>query len=363
VTARRFGPLGLGAVAVLVATGLWNVRVHTGGQPLAGDYEHVLGLKLALVAGAVALGAVTHRRVRPRRSGPPRRLIAGEAGLLATVVATAAVLTALPAAAAGGPHLRVVRSDGRVTVRSGSRTFTASGPDAEECASQTAGVLLGGGDPHRLPCSSTSAEVQQFGGAFAGFLAEKRVRSVVVVADSSPRSVGMTDAFVRVAAADGLGVQVVHVASEVSSWGDAAVITSGWSTAKDVLAATESSPAPPVRGSFLAPWLLSSAVTGAPGRVQTAIGLPFDPSASSTTAYLAQIASRAPGAIASEAGFEGWLAARRAAGRAPTAIQFFTPARIDILPPSIDAGHDHSGASWVTGGQMAAISGLVRLDG
>jgi hypothetical protein len=173
----------------------------------------------------------------------------------------------------------------------------------------------------------------------------------------------MTAGFVGEARAHGVAVQVVPAASAVQSWGDAAVITSGWSTAQGALTAIAAAAAPPVRGAFLAPWLLSSTVSGGPGRVQLSVGLPFDPSESSVGVYLTQVATRARGATPSTAGLEGWLAAKGVRQQAPTAIQFFTPAQIDILPLSIDAGHDHGGTGWVSGGQMAAVSGLVRLEG
>ncbi|MBV8979626.1 MAG: CopD family protein [Acidimicrobiia bacterium] len=361
--ARRFGPVGLAAVVVLVATGIWNVRVHTGGRPLAGDYEHVLGLKIALVVAAIGVAAVARRRMRARGDAPSRRLIGGEAGLLATAVAAAAILTALPAAAAAGPTVRVTASGGRTVVRSGARTFTLSGRDADECASHTVGVVLGGGDPHRMSCSTNDSDAPQFGAAFARFLGDKTVSSAVVVTDDSPRSRAMTETFVRTARVQGIAVDVVDAASEVHSWGDAAVITSSWSDARAALDAIAAASAPPIRGAFLAPWLLSSSVSASPGRVQLSIGLPFDPSESSVGVYLTQVATRARGAIPSASGLEGWLAARGVRRQTPTAIQFFTPARIDILPPSLEAGHTHGGTDWVSGGQMAAVSGLVRLDG
>jgi hypothetical protein len=364
LAARRFGPVGLGAVVLLVITGIWNVRVHTGGKPLAGSYEHVLALKLSLVVVAVAVGAVAHRQVRHRRATPSRHLVGGEAGLLAAVVAAAAVLTALPAAAAIGPKVSVLRGGGRITVRSGGRAFTASGPGADECASHAVGVLLAGGDPRRLPCSTNNVVAPQLGHAFASFLADNRVASVVVVADDSARSQQMTVGFAGEVASHGIHVDVVQSPSGVRSWGDAVVVTSGWAMAKDVVPAIDAAPSPPLRGVYLAPWLLSSEITGAPTRVQLAVGLPFDPSASAADAYLAQLARRAPGATASAAGFDGWLAGRGQRGAAPTAIQFFTPARIEFLPPSLSAGHDDlAGPSWVSGGRMAAVSGLERLAG
>jgi len=361
-TARRFGPVGVGAVVVLVATGVWNVRVHTGGRPLAGSYEHVLGLKLALIVVALGFAVAAHRQLRGRHRVLSRRLVGGEAAALATVVAVAAVLTSLPAAAAGGATVRVARSRNGITVISGGTTFRASGPDSEECASHAAGVLLAGADPRRLPCSLSEPDAPQLGAAFARYFSALRISSAVVMADDSPRSRAMTERFVSDARAQGIAVDVVHAASEVRSWSDAAVVTSGWATAKDVVSAIEAAPAPPVRGVFLAPWLLSSEVTGGPGRVQLAVALPFDPSASTAGAYLDQLVRRAPRATASTAGLDGWLAGRRTPSQPATAIQFFTPARIDFLPPSLSEGHDHAGAAWVNGGQMAAVSGLVRLE-
>ena len=361
-TARRFGPVGLGAVVVLVATGVWNVQVHTGGRPLAGSYEHVLGLKLALVVIALGFAAAAHRQLRARPRALSRSLVSGEAAVLGTVVAVAAVLTALPAAAATGAKVGVTSSRNGVTVTSGHASFRTSGPDAEECASHAAAVLLASADPRLLPCSLSEPDAPQLGAAFARYFSDLRISSAVVIADDSPRSRAMTERFVSDARTRGIAVDVVHAASEVHSWSDAAVVTSGWATAKDVVSAIEAAPAPPVRGVFLAPWLLSSEVIGGPGRVQLAVALPFDPSASTAGAYLDQLARRAPRAKASTAGLEGWLAGRRTPTQTATAIQFFTPARIDFLPPSLSEGHDHAGAGWVNGGQMAAVSGLVRLD-
>jgi hypothetical protein len=172
----------------------------------------------------------------------------------------------------------------------------------------------------------------------------------------------MTASLIGEAHGHRIAVAVMDNAADVRSWGDAVVVTSGWTTAERVMGAIDAAPDPPTRGAFLAPWLLGSAVTGGPGRVQVAMGLPFDPSSSTADSYLAQLARRAPGATASATGFAGWLARRGDPPRTPTAIQFFTPARIEFLPPSLSEGHDHGGASWVQGGRMAAVSGLVHLS-
>ena len=157
-----------------------------------------------------------------------------------------------------GPTVSVAQSSAGYIVRSAGRTFATSGADAEECASHHAGVLLAAGDPKRLPCSLSEPDAPMFGSAFARFLADKGTTSAVVVADDSPRSQAMTAGFVSSARAHGITVEVVSAPSDVRSWRDAAVITSGWAIAHGALAAIAGASSPPVRGAFLAPWLLSS---------------------------------------------------------------------------------------------------------
>src|SRR5207237_5698525 len=122
----------------------------------------------------------------------------------------------------------------------------------------------------RLPCSLSEPDAPQLGAAFAHYFNDVRISSAVVIADDSPRSRAMTERFVSDARTQGIAVDVVHAASEVRSWSGAAVVPSGWRAAKDVVSAIETAPIPSVRGVFLAPWLLSSEVTGSPGRVQLA---------------------------------------------------------------------------------------------
>ncbi|MCU1450689.1 MAG: hypothetical protein JWP02_2859, partial [Acidimicrobiales bacterium] len=141
-----------------------------------------------------------------------------------------------------------------------------------------------------------------------------------------------------------------------------AVVTSGWAGARAALAAAQAAAQPPVRGVFLAPWLLTSGLAGAPARVQVAVGLTFDPTSAAAQDYLAALARRAPNQPASAVGFGAWAAARRGPLPASTALQFFTPARIAFLPPSLDHDHSVGDPSWVHGGHLAAVSGLVRLD-
>jgi hypothetical protein len=174
----------------------------------------------------------------------------------------------------------------------------------------------------------------------------------------------MTTAVADAARARGAAVDVVDAtaAPSLRSWGDAAVVTSGWAGAYAAVAAVQASPSPPVRGVFLAPWLLTSALAGAPARVQVAVGLTFDPTSAAAQDYLAGLARRAPNQPASAAGFEAWAAARGRPVPPGTALQFFTPARIAFLPPSLDHDHSVGDPSWVKGGHLAAVSGLVRLD-
>ncbi|MCU1450880.1 MAG: hypothetical protein JWP02_3050, partial [Acidimicrobiales bacterium] len=202
-TARRFGPAGIAAAGVLVVSGVWNVRLHTSGRPLAGTYEHVLVVKLLLVVAVLAVAGVVHRRLRPRLPDAPRRLVRGEAALLTAVVGAASLLAALPTAAiaADSGPIRIAAVADRVEVRTAGHVLTASGPDADECASVIVGAALGGGRPRAAACQAEAPDPTAIGTAFARFLADRGTMHLVILGDGSARSAAMTGAVADAAAA------------------------------------------------------------------------------------------------------------------------------------------------------------------
>ena len=120
----RFGPVAVGAFAVLVATGVRSTWLLAGSELLAGSgYTTALIVKLALLAAVILpLGAYHDRRLgwlaRRRPEGDsgaaPVRSLRLEAGALASVLVVAAVLAGLNPAVfgsgggAGGPQVAAV---------------------------------------------------------------------------------------------------------------------------------------------------------------------------------------------------------------------------------------------------------------
>ncbi|HET6793955.1 MAG TPA: CopD family protein, partial [Acidimicrobiales bacterium] len=117
---RRAAALHRPAVAlsaVVVASGLWNSRIHiTRLADLTGSgYGRMLLLKAALVGAVAGLGWLAHRRLSDRQHRVGRALRA-EAGVMAGVLgATAGLLfVPLPAAASAGPTLGSASAGGDV---------------------------------------------------------------------------------------------------------------------------------------------------------------------------------------------------------------------------------------------------------
>ncbi|MCU1460266.1 MAG: hypothetical protein JWO37_341 [Acidimicrobiales bacterium] len=421
--ARRFGPWALGTGAITMATGVMNVRRHAPGLAPSAPvtaYGVVLVLKVGIVAAAALLGSLVWRQVR--RAEPTVRLVRLEAGGLVAVLGLASALAVLPAppVATGLPVVATARAgDADVTVvvapaRAGlnlvqvavtnerlaaasiSRRSLAMRPVAGARGSAAAvrlpagwsGVTValagghqvriavpiarGGGasppaidDPGtaeyldravgvalsgRRPIPIDGPDAATMGGAYRLFLDSTGSRSVVLVSDGSAR-----------AAAFGAGLRpsLTIAAGELVPRADAVVVATGRERAPlDVGAAARPEWAP-THGVLVAPWLLSDRVfVAAPTAAQVTVGLPLDPGSPSARAYLTRLAARAPGLEPSLAGVEAFLAATRAPAQA--GMQFFTPADIRFLPPSLDGGHDHANRGWFGSRSLLAVSGLVR---
>lgn len=100
---RAFSPYALGGAATLAATGLFASWLHVRNPFLVWDstYGRVLLLKIALVAGVAAVGAVNWRRLTPQLTSPGgvarlARAARGELALAAAVFLVTAVLVATP---------------------------------------------------------------------------------------------------------------------------------------------------------------------------------------------------------------------------------------------------------------------------
>ena len=152
----RFGPVAIGAFAVLVATGARSTWLLAGAELLSGSgYTTALIVKLALLAVVILplgmyhdrrLGWLARRRPATDAGAAPVRSLRLEAGALASVLVVAAVLAGLNPAVfgSGGPP-----EDSQVTAVGGAATAEAIDPTAllsdappesvEDCRSRPVG--------------------------------------------------------------------------------------------------------------------------------------------------------------------------------------------------------------------------------
>ena len=150
----RFGPVAVGAFAVLVLTGLRSTWLLAGAELLSGSsYTTTLIVKLALLAAVVLpLGMYHDRRLgllaRRRGSGPgrtPVRSLRIEAGALAAVLVVAAVLAGLNPAifGSGGDDATRVATVGGAAAPAATDALVllsdAPPESAEECSARTVG--------------------------------------------------------------------------------------------------------------------------------------------------------------------------------------------------------------------------------
>ena len=149
----RFGPVAVGAFAVLVLTGLRSTWLLAGAELLSGSgYTTTLIVKLALLAAVVLpLGAYHDRRLgllaRRRGGGPggaPVRSLRIEAGALAAVLVVAAVLAGLNPAifGSGGGGAQVATVGGAPAPQAADALALLSDapPErAEDCRDRTVG--------------------------------------------------------------------------------------------------------------------------------------------------------------------------------------------------------------------------------
>ena len=149
----RFGPVAVGAFAVLVLTGLRSTWLLAGAELLSGSgYTTTLIVKLALVAAVVLpLGAYHDRRLgllaRRRGARPgaaPVRSLRIEAGALAAVLVVAAVLAGLNPAifGSGGGGAQVATVGGAPAPQAADALALLSDapPErAEDCQDRTVG--------------------------------------------------------------------------------------------------------------------------------------------------------------------------------------------------------------------------------
>jgi hypothetical protein len=224
-----------------------------------------------------------------------------------------------------------------------------AGPDGPECASAVLGAVVAG-----RATAVTSCPADRLAGPDAatlrevvGFLATRRVTSVSVVADSSPRARAAADVVRSAAAAHHLTVTADATPTGVR------IVVAGWHRADETLRRLLGGGAP-VGGVYLAPWLATGGILQySSGAV---VALRFDPYERPAQRYVAALTAAFPGDAPSAAGFAGWRAARQEPAGGPTVV--YAAAQVSSLPAAF--GHGHAGEGWVMGGRLTAVTPPLR---
>lgn len=252
---------------------------------------------------------------------------------------------------AGRSRLWIAQHDSRAQLRvdtGGTPSPVAAalaGPDGAECASAALGALVAG-----ATSGVTSCPADRLDGADAatlrelvGFLSTRRVSSLGVVADSSPRSRAAAAVVRTAAAAHHLAVTAEGAPSGVL------VIVAGWGRA-DATVRRVLTTATPVGGLYLAPWLAAGGLLEySSGAV---VALRFDPYSWPAQQYAAALAAALPGEAPSPAGYTAWRVARHERADGPTLL--YAAAQVSYLPAEL--GHEHGGGGWVVGGRLTAVT-------
>jgi hypothetical protein len=220
-----------------------------------------------------------------------------------------------------------------------------AGPDGAECASAALGTLVA-----RSAAPVTSCPADRLAGPDAatlrelvGFLAVRRVPSLTVVADSSPRSRAAAAVVRTAAAARHLTVTARPAPAGVQ------LVVAGWERADAALRRLLTA-GRPAGGVYLAPWLATGGLLQySSGAV---VALRFDPYDRPAREYAAALHAALPGEAPSAAGFARWQAARHGSPGGPTVL--YAAAQVSYLPAEL--GHAHQGGGWVAGGRLTAVT-------
>ncbi len=238
----------------------------------------------------------------------------------------------------------------------------ATGDDGPECASAALGALAAGVHAPLTACPADRLEPadQRDLRALTGFLADRGVPSVTLVADNSPRGVAAAAQVRQAAAARGLPV------SGQPDGRGATLVVAGWSGAATALAeharaqaAGQSSGRPADAGVYLAPWLLTAPVAGTPSGVS--LPLRFDPRDVEGLRYAITLAALFPGEPPSAAGFERWAAARAVSLAGPARL--YAAAQVQIMPMSEAPGSAGVGSDPAAMAGMGGMAGMAGMGG
>jgi len=343
-------------------------------------YGQLVVVEILLGAVVVVLAAAVHRRGQTRE-GRRLSLVKVEAGLVSLAVGIGAALSVL-----SPPEPLVQLAEYRPPVVTASCTSRHLGhlagllaADSERPARYRLEALGPRAGTAASTCGLAGASAPEpdpsaLGSAYGSFLGSWGVHRTTVFSDDAPGSQELTAALVGRARAAGSAVSVVdnwQTGQPDASAGDAVVIATSPERATRVLSAVAASSARPVRGIFLAPWLLESGLfapaistTG----VQVTIGLDEDPNSNLAANYIDDLSRVDRRATPTGAGLEGYLEAFAAAEGTgvptATALRFYTASQAQFLPASLSEGHaERSPADWFPQASFMPVSGLVALPG
>jgi putative copper export protein len=236
--------------------------------------------------------------------------------------------------------------------------FDIAGPDGPECLAAALGATLGGSTAPLTECPDaalrpTDAAALQ---ALVGQLAGRGVHHLAVLQDDTARSTAALGVLRSAAAARGVQVQPVSAAAPELTGADAAVAVSGWQPTATALLATRKHP--PLYGTYVAPWLLTTPMVAAAGG-STYAPLPFDPQGEQATAYLAALRRVGP-ATGTESGFLAYLAARGEQVAGDITLYAGT-SEISVMPMGGGPGQGHHGddevaIGWLNAGATTPVS-------
>jgi hypothetical protein len=378
--AGRFAPTAAVAAVLTVSSAIGATHLHVPrAADLLGTGYGLLVVAEILFAAIVLVVAAIVSRAGGLRAGRRQSLVKVEGGLLSLAVGVGTALSVL-----SPPGSVVQLAEYRPPVATTACTSRHLGHLAGLLAAdkdKPARYRLEQVDPSTASFRSSCALAQEatpqpdprlVAAAYVTFLTSTGVHRATVFSDDSPESQQMTAAFVAGARLAGWSLSIVdswRSGQPYAGGGDAVLIATSPERAVGVLSAVTATPSRPVRGIFLAPWLLEPALfapalstTG----VQVTIGLDEDPNSNLAANYIDDLSRVDRRTTPSGPGLDGYIESFAAAEgiKVPqaTALRFYTASQAQFLPASLSEGHtDQSPAAWFPQAAFMPVSGLVAL--
>jgi putative copper export protein len=380
--ARRFGPTAAVAAVLTVSSAIGATHLHVPrtADLLGTGYGRLVVVEILFAAVVLVVAAVVGRR-GDLRGSRRQALVKVEGGILGLAIGVGAALSVL-----SPPGSIVQLAEYRSPVANTACTSRHLGHLAGLLAAnkdKPARYRLDQVDPSGTGSAQSSCALLQeatpapdpraAAAAYDTFLGSLGVHRTTVFSDDSPGSQQMTEALVASARLSGRAVSVVDSSQPGQPYAgaaDAVVIATSPERAVGVLSAVATSESRPLRGIFLAPWLLEPGLftpSLSPTGIQVTIGLDEDPNSNLAANYISDLSHVAPRATPTGVGLQGYVESFAAAEgiKVPeaTALRFYTASQAQFLPASLSEGHtDQSPAAWFPQASFMPVSGLVALS-